>query len=287
MLDGAKALALPTKLGQSLIIEETSSGIVSWKTYLNTNELWIDAEFDLNNLDVLKTNNAEKSSKIQQVFKTCKEINPNFLADSKGIKALSKIEFDKDWGLGSSSSMITNVAAWANIDPFELNDNVFGGSGYDIACANASSPIFYQKVNNLPEWSNASFNPLFHEQLWFVYLGKKKDSRQAIADYKSKSKPSPETINSISDISNKISNTLDIQEFEALLNQHEEIVAKQLQIPTIKQQLFSDYPKTVKSLGAWGGDFILVTGNKTDLEYFSKKGYATILSYQQIILNES
>ncbi len=284
MLDGAKSLALPTKLGQSLIIEETSSGNISWKTYLNTNELWIDAEFNLNNFKVIKTSNAEKSAKIQEILKMCKEINPNFLAESKGIKALSKIEFDKDWGLGSSSSMITNVAAWANVDPFELNNKVFGGSGYDIACANASSPIFYQKTNSLPEWKNASFNPIFHEQLWFVYLGKKKDSRQAIADYKSKNKPSQETVNTISEISNKVAQTLDLTEFENLLNQHEEAVAKHLQIPTIKQQLFSDYPKTIKSLGAWGGDFILVTGNKTDLEYFSKKGYATILSYKELIL---
>lgn len=284
MLDGANALALPTKMGQSLIVEETSSDIISWKTYLNTNDLWIDAEFDLSNFNVLKTNNAEKSSKIQEILKVCKEINPNFLAESKGIKALSKIEFDKDWGLGSSSSMITNIAKYANVDPFELNNKVFGGSGYDIACANALSPIFYQKTNDLPEWENASFNPIFQEQLWFVYLGKKKDSRQAIADYKLKNKPSQETINSISDISNKISNTLDIQEFECLLNHHEEITANHLQISTIKQQLFSDYPKTIKSLGAWGGDFIMATGNKNDLEYFLKKGYSTILLYKELIL---
>ena len=48
--------------------------------------------------------------------------------------------------------------------------------------------------------------------------------------------------------------------------------------------LFPDYFGTLKSLGAWGGDFILATGNKDTSQYFIDKGYATILKYSDMVL---
>ena len=52
----------------------------------------------------------------------------------------------------------------------------------------------------------------------------------------------------------------------------------------IKQKLFSDFPGGIKSLGAWGGDFILATGTKETMEYFKEKGYATVISFQDMVL---
>ena len=72
--------------------------------------------------------------------------------------------------------------------------------------------------------------------------------------------------------------------FETLMAQHENEISKALGIPPIKTKLFPDYPGAIKSLGAWGGDFILVTGNETSIDYFREKGYDTIIPYTGMIV---
>ena len=59
------------------------------------------------------------------------------------------LEFPRDWGLGSSSTLINNVAQWAQVDPFELHFKVSNGSGYDIACAKRRYPIVYSTQNQI------------------------------------------------------------------------------------------------------------------------------------------
>ena len=41
---------------------------------------------------------------------------------------------------------------------------------------------------------------------------------------------------------------------------------------------------TIKSLGAWGGDFVLATGDEEAQKYFKRKGYKTIIPFQDMIL---
>ena len=53
---------------------------------------------------------------------------------------------------------------------------------------------------------------------------------------------------------------------------------------SIKNILFKDYQSgAIKSLGAWGGDFILVTGNKQNMKYFAEKGYNEIIPYKDLV----
>jgi hypothetical protein len=37
-------------------------------------------------------------------------------------------------------------------------------------------------------------------------------------------------------------------------------------------------------LGAWGGDFIMVTASQKDLQYFKNKGYQTIIPFAEMTL---
>ena len=74
-----------------------------------------------------------------------------------------------------------------------------------------------------------------------------------------------------------------LSDFEQLMNAHEEIISETINLPTIKKQLFSDYPNTIKSLGAWGGDFILASGDKNEMDYFRKKGFETIIPFDEMI----
>ena len=57
-----------------------------------------------------------------------------------------------------------------------------------------------------------------------------------------------------------------------------------LQKTPIKQKLFKDYPGAIKSLGAWGGDFILAT--RKNSSYFEQRGYNTVISFNNMIKND-
>ena len=91
-------------------------------------------------------------------------------------------------------------------------------------------------------------------------------------------------IKKINSISLSIMKSTTLNEFEKLIVAHEEIISKTINIEPIKKKLFSDYQSgVIKSLGAWGGDFLLVTGNKSNMSYFSNKGYDEIIPYKDLV----
>jgi mevalonate kinase len=42
VLDGAKALALPTKFGQNLIIDEGNNELITWKSFDKDGSIWFE-----------------------------------------------------------------------------------------------------------------------------------------------------------------------------------------------------------------------------------------------------
>ena len=76
----------------------------------------------------------------------------------------------------------------------------------------------------------------------------------------------------------------DSHHFAGALEHHETIMSELLDTKTIKELLFPDFSGTIKSLGAWGGDFVLVVAAHDPTEYFRAKGFDTILRYQDMIL---
>ena len=62
------------------------------------------------------------------------------------------------------------------------------------------------------------------------------------------------------------------------------IIASATSQEPIHQSVFSAYCQgKIKSLGAWGGDFILVTSKNNDLSFFKNKGYNTILKLSELV----
>jgi hypothetical protein len=53
---------------------------------------------------------------------------------------------------------------------------------------------------------------------------------------------------------------------------------------TIKESLFPDFNGIIKSLGAWGGDFVLAIAKENPTDYFKERGFKTIVSYKDMIL---
>lgn len=69
-----------------------------------------------------------------------------------------------------------------------------------------------------------------------------------------------------------------------LIEKHEVILSNILELETVKERLFSDFDGVIKSLGAWGGDFIMVLSKENPSDYFKSKGFNTILAYNEMIL---
>jgi len=287
VLDGAKALALPTKFGQNLIISNSIKNNLYWESLDYNGAVWFTCKLTLPSLqmdDSVKKKQIDIAKTLQFILKEAQKLNPNFLVNNNSIHIKTNLTFDRNWGLGTSSTLINNIANWAKVDAFKLQLNTFGGSAYDIACAQNDNSIIYQLKNNKPIVEVVNFNPNFKNQLYFVYLNKKKNSRIAIDNYQKIKNNKTELIKIISTITNEILKTNSLVEFEKLLQEHENIISNIIKIEPIKQQLFKDYFGVIKSLGAWEGDFILATGNTDTPKYFRDKGYETILSYDDMIL---
>ncbi len=284
VLDGATALAIPTKYGQSLEVLNAEKTGIHWKSYNEKGEVWFE-DFFTHDLEASKPE--DKFSKtLLKILQQAKKLNPSFLSEKQGFQVTAKINFPRDWGLGTSSTLINNIAQWANIDAFELLKASFGGSGYDIAAAQNDFPILYKLNEEKPDFRKAHLEWDFTDSLFFVHLNKKQNSKEGIARYQISSANAKE-IQKISDISNKLLLCYTLSDFEKLMDAHEEITSEIINLPTIKKQLFSDYPHTIKSLGAWGGDFILVTGKASEMDYFRKKGFDTIIPFGEMIKKNS
>lgn len=291
VLDGAKALALPTNYGQSLAIETNKLNTFFWKSYNELNEVWFEDEFTFQNvsskLEITSKNYNSVSKRLIEIFKAIKTLNPEFLKQQQNYTVTTHQNFNRLWGLGTSSTLINNLAQWANVDAYKLLELTFGGSGYDIACAMAKLGITYQLAEDNKRSVNAiDFNPVFKDQLHFVYLNQKQNSRDGIAQYKKNTSDLSLVITEINQITDAMIVCNSLSEFQVLIEQHERIISKIIKQKTVKDELFSDFEGSIKSLGAWGGDFILAASKTQPEAYFKAKGFNTIIPYADMIKNK-
>jgi mevalonate kinase len=285
VLDQALALAVPTRYGQHLEVTEipnqAGKSRLSWRSYNNDGELWYAEDFITEGAirpEVVDACNSNPiTDRLISMLEKARELNPDFLKGSYDVS--TKLDFPNNWGLGSSSTLICNIAKWAQVDAFELSEASIGGSGYDIAVGMLGGDVLYRS----PEmWEGYVYNPPFKEQLYLVHLNQKQDSREGIKTYRNNPK-NEEVLARISAITEEWINAASIEQLGKLMEEHEALIAKVTGQETVKDRLFSDYPFAIKSLGAWGGDFILVVGDESTNAYFEKKGFQTVLRYSELI----
>lgn len=287
VLDGGLAFAVPTKLGQTLKVSHLDSNekFLNWEARLCEREVWFTAKFELPTLEISETSNSKLAEKLVEIFQAIVKLNPCFFENfNQSISCVTQLEFPKDWGLGSSSTLIYLLAKWSGVNEFELSNLTFKTSGYDIASAGNDAPILYQLINQKPKIESVDFSPSFLDQLYFLYLNQKQDTQLGVAQsYKSLPKNDC-LIDEISDLVMKIYEAKTLEEFEKHLNQHEEFLSNFMKRPKVKDLYFSDYEGSVKSLGAWGGDFVLVTKRNDFQAYFESKGYSILIPFRDLIL---
>lgn len=292
VLDRALSLAIPTKYGQRMEVEFRESdadNTLTWYSIDSDGETWYREEFlieeshtersrsvRLNDTQLCNVNAV--SDKLVEILNKACEGNPWFL-DGGSFTVRTYLDFPNNWGLGSSSTLICNIAKWAVVDAFELSEASFGGSGYDIAVGMMGGDILYRS----PEmWEGYVYQPTFKDQLYFVHLNQKQNSREGIATYRSKPL-NKEVIDQVSEITENLIKCTEFNVFQELITQHEELLASVIEMPTVKEKHFADYPFAIKSLGAWGGDFIFACGDENTPAYFKDKGFDTVLAYSELI----
>lgn len=282
VLDGATALAVPTKKGQSLMVEEVlHKEHIAWKSLNSDGYCWFEAT--INPTDFSFSSTDEKvGNQLIEILKCARNQNANFLKNTSGLNVKTTLDFPKDWGLGTSSTLINNIAQWAQVNAFDLLRQSFGGSGYDIAAAQHNCPIFYKRKKEGQKVKEIALDWDFKNQLYFVYLNQKQDSKKGIEQYKHVQK-SDEYSKQISVLSKKMLFCDSIEAFEHLISIHEQVISHLLKLQPVKQRLFKEYPRAMKSLGAWGGDFMLVVGTQNEITYFRQKGYTTIIPFQEMV----
>ena len=293
VLHGAVALALPTKLGQTMTVttasgchcEEHGDEAILWNAY-KPDGLWLSATLKPDTLEVVETDDPSKAEKLAAILKAVRELNPG--AFEPGLHFETHLEFNPAWGLGISSTLISNLAQWAGVNPYEVLKRTIGGSGYDLACATANSAIHYKLDQGKPLVQPVAFNPPFVDRLYFVYQEKKQHSSDEVrrfnqqwgqADLKAE-------MQTVSELGMALPTITYYEDFCTLLQLHESILARCLDREPVQQQ-YPDFNGVLKSLGAWGGDFLLAVSERPfeDVKaYFQSKGMNTIFKYQDLIL---
>ena len=286
VLDGAKAFALPTKFGQNLIIEKGNNQEIHWESYDVDHSIWFKEILTFSEItNPLQPETESVKNTLLAILHEAYLLNPKFINESEGYLITTELGFPKNWGLGTSSTLINNIAQWLQIDAFVLLKNSFGGSGYDIACAQNNTPILYAIVDDKPIVEKVIFNPDFAENLYFVYLNKKQSSKVAIASYyNNKNSHLEKNITTNNTITQAVIEATTLKSFAAAIEKHEIAMSNILEMKTVKEALFPDFKGILKSLGAWGGDFILAISKENPKDYFASKGYETIIPYSEMIL---
>ncbi|MEL6275949.1 MAG: hypothetical protein AAFU03_12675, partial [Bacteroidota bacterium] len=141
VLDGAKALAVPTFLGQELHVQQNDTKEdFRWTSKTKDHTVWLAFNWPdfPNNTPHLITGNQDQLNRLVDIFHSILELNTASVEQIRGYHATTVLQFDQNWGLGSSSTLISLLSRWLGVDPFILLKKTFGGSGYDVACAQAT-----------------------------------------------------------------------------------------------------------------------------------------------------
>ena len=281
VLHGAKSLLLPTKFFQDMTVSTfNEEALVLWESYDQNNNKWFSAEFDLPNLSIRGSETKEKIFLKKILDFVAKKTN--IFENNSVINIKTRMDFSRSWGLGSSAILINNLSNYFGLDPFEVSKNVTNSSGADIASTKISKPIIFSVNDKKPYYKEVHFNPPFSKNLLFVYLNKKQSSEKEVEKFK-KIRIEDDEIRTISDITNHVLRCKKIDDFNDLIEKHESIISSKIKKETVKNSLFKDFNGSIKSLGAWGGDFVLACGRNNLKNYFKNKGFGISYSFNEML----
>jgi len=255
VMRGVPALAFPIKLGQQMTVQPAAN--FRWCSF-EADVLWFELDFN-SELEILQTNNNAVACQLMSILKDILNEKPDLFLEPLLFEVRSN--FNRNWGFGSSATLISLLAQWSGMNAFVLNERHFGGSGYDIACATASSPVLYFRDSR--QIQTIHLPNAITEKLLFVYYGKKQISKNEVVKFGSID-VNKDQIAALTELLHAATTARSIESFEDIIEEHEIQISKILNRPTLKSLEFDDYPYSIKSLGAWGGDFFMATCRNID-----------------------
>jgi mevalonate kinase len=286
---GASALVLPLRLGQSMQVESTHydrDALISWRAEV-LGEPWFSAMIRITDWTLKATTDEVVATKLIKLLQEAEKMNHLLFSPGSGYDIITNTSFNMNWGFGSSSALLANIAQWGMINPFELNFRISEGSGADVAGAISPGPVIYQKIKKHAVYSRLHFKPSFYKHLWLVYLGGKQDTTESVHAFMQTHSVKQHHIDRIDQLTREIARTDTLEVFLQLIREHEIILSEVLGLPRIREAMFDDFNGEVKSLGAWGGDFVLAASEDSDTEiraYFEKNGLHPVFSFDEIML---
>lgn len=285
VLDGVPAVAVPTHLGQRLVVtEDMGLPLLTWTARAHDGSIWLEGSLERTSDGWISTEKNTTSGlvRLSELLRAAEHLRGTPLP---GGAVETFLEFPNDYGWGSSSTLIALVAQWAHVDALALHFATQNGSGYDAVCALASGPIRYTRTGPASaQWGPVSLAHWPHSTLYLVHLGSKQRSEQDVVRYRSLTSD-PLLIDAVGKAAENLLQASSPQEWSDAARAHEAAVSKVLGREPVGTTHFSSYPHAVKSLGAWGGDFVLAQVlEASDLQWFKEHGYTTVLPWSDCVV---
>lgn len=282
VLDGARTWAIPTKYGQTLKANPSPGAGLKWRSVDHNEKLWFEALWDGDGklIDFTDSEAAETLHNLLH-FSKLKGKNP-----FTGWNVTTAVDFPRQWGLGTSSSLVALISKWTDVDPFELFDSSMTGSGYDVAVAYYNLGCVYRKGEVRKEIINVDHVPDFADHLYFVYSGQKQSSKSEVLRYGNIDLDKRTAlVPQINKLTQELLTCKELGKFQSAIREHEQLLGTILGRSTLNEE-WSSIQGALKHLGAWGGDFFLLASEKkSDLEKLRKEGVEQIIPWKEMMLD--
>lgn len=280
VLKGALCLAMPLNYGQYLQVSEKENKEIIWEAFDHKNNCWFHARLD-EDLKILETNQPLQAAIVIDLLKKIRKQKATFFSNGWHFKF--NLDFNREYGFGTSSTMLSLLSQWSGVDVYELSAESFKTSGYDLAAARESQPFIYTIKNKIE--SSFTLPESITNRLLFIYSGKKQTTSGIAKKFSEQHLNPTNAVEQMNRIVSEAAVSIDIEKWEELMTESEDLLAPMLQMKPVKELYFKDYPYAIKSLGAWGGDFIMATYRdlKDAQKYFKEKGYEVQYTYNELI----
>lgn len=294
VMNGFDSFAFPTKMGQWLDVyefdtpDELSDFIVFQAKDFQDN-VWFETKLLLPDFQPIEIHHVENIlvNRLCGIFKLAEN---DFWTSGRSFRLETRLEFNRVWGLGSSSTLVKLMSDFLNVDPFKIQFEIFGGSGYDVAIAKLQKPLLYWLTSDEMNWNYWKLNAELTEKWFVVFYGKKMDSRSSLANVQDELNQIAEDDFYTAQFDKILNNTkvaTDLISLESSLEMYQMLLSQSLMLPT-PYELLGIKPTNkglCKWLGAWGGDMILI--NETILQtYPSAFENFEMMPWNDLVINE-
>ena len=291
---GVEALALPVSLGQWMYVWEFDSpgggDRLIWEAKEKDGSTWLNESFalPLETMEAETEKSSERDRSREVLHSMLSMVAEGFWKTGKSYRIETQLEFDRSSGLGSSSTMVANFARFAGLDAQKVQQKVLGGSGYDVAVAELGKGLVFWKNAEVANWDAWKLSADLTSKWKIIFLDKKQNSRNALADVKGKLMEIEKDdflMHQLQQVCAAVKMANQVPMLEAGLEMWQAILAMSLGLETPYQHFKFQPTKggLCKWLGAWGGDMLLINDVFEESEREALKKYK-IVDWNQLVL---